>query len=56
MTVLGFLARPDDAEFFCAGTLIRLAQYGRMLHYSHDSQQQMWFCSVQTGSNSGCST
>ena len=27
-TVLSFLAHPDDAEFLCAGTLIRLAEAG----------------------------
>ncbi len=31
-TVLAFLAHPDDAEFLCAGTLIRLARAGWDLH------------------------
>jgi len=31
-TVLAFMAHPDDAEFFCAGTLIRLAEAGWEVH------------------------
>lgn len=31
-TVLAFMAHPDDAEFFCAGTLIRLAEAGWRVH------------------------
>ncbi len=31
-TVLAFMAHPDDAEFFCAGTLIRLAEAGWQVH------------------------
>lgn len=31
-TVLSFLAHPDDAEFVCAGTLIRLQQLGWAVH------------------------
>jgi len=31
-TVLSFLAHPDDAEFLCAGTLIRLAELGWDVH------------------------
>ncbi len=31
-TVLAFLAHPDDAEFLCAGTLIRLADQGWKVH------------------------
>ena len=31
-TVLAFLAHPDDAEFLCAGTLIRLADAGWSVH------------------------
>ena len=31
-TVLAFMAHPDDAEFSCAGTLIRLAAAGWQLH------------------------
>lgn len=31
-TVLAFLAHPDDAEFLCAGTLIRLADAGWEIH------------------------
>lgn len=31
-TVLSFLAHPDDAEFLCAGTLIRLAEAGWTIH------------------------
>ncbi|MFI5378299.1 MAG: PIG-L deacetylase family protein [Tepidisphaerales bacterium] len=30
--VLAFVAHPDDAEFFCAGTLIRLAELGWEVH------------------------
>src|SRR6516162_4870250 len=31
--VLGIFAHPDDAEFLCAGTLLRLAQeWGRQVH------------------------
>jgi LmbE family N-acetylglucosaminyl deacetylase len=30
--VLAFMAHPDDAEFFCAGTLIRLAEAGWEAH------------------------
>ncbi|NOZ39777.1 MAG: PIG-L family deacetylase [Planctomycetes bacterium] len=30
--VLGFFAHPDDAEFFCAGTLARLADLGWEVH------------------------
>jgi len=30
--VLGFFAHPDDAEFFCAGTLARLADAGWEVH------------------------
>ncbi|HET6250853.1 MAG TPA: PIG-L deacetylase family protein [Tepidisphaeraceae bacterium] len=31
-TVLSFLAHPDDAEFLCTGTLIRLQQLGWSVH------------------------
>ena len=31
-TVLAFMAHPDDAEFLCAGTLIRLADAGWQVH------------------------
>src|SRR5665213_162367 len=31
-TVLAFLAHPDDAEFSCAGTLIRLKSLGWQIH------------------------
>ncbi|MGA2032619.1 MAG: PIG-L deacetylase family protein, partial [Thermoguttaceae bacterium] len=31
-TVLAFMAHPDDAEFLCAGTLIRLAEAGWEVH------------------------
>ncbi|MFH1264343.1 MAG: PIG-L deacetylase family protein [Planctomycetota bacterium] len=31
-TVLAFMAHPDDAEFLCAGTLIRLADAGWEIH------------------------
>ncbi|HWE02145.1 MAG TPA: PIG-L family deacetylase [Tepidisphaeraceae bacterium] len=31
-TVLSFLAHPDDAEFICAGTLIRLRELGWSVH------------------------
>ena len=31
-TVLSFLAHPDDAEFLCAGTLIRLGELGWSVH------------------------
>ena len=31
-TVLSFLAHPDDAEFLCAGTLIRLREAGWDVH------------------------
>jgi LmbE family N-acetylglucosaminyl deacetylase len=31
-TVLTFMAHPDDAEFLCAGTLIRLAEAGWTIH------------------------
>jgi len=31
-TVLSFLAHPDDAEFTCAGTMIRLAELGWEIH------------------------
>ncbi len=30
--VLAFMAHPDDAEIFCAGTLLRLAQAGWEVH------------------------
>jgi len=30
--VLAFMAHPDDAEFLCAGTLIRLAEAGWQVH------------------------
>jgi LmbE family N-acetylglucosaminyl deacetylase len=33
-TVLAFLAHPDDAEFLCAGTLLRLAETGWEIHIS----------------------
>lgn len=31
-TVLAFMAHPDDTEFFCAGTLVRLAEAGWQVH------------------------
>ncbi len=31
-TVLAFMAHPDDAEIFCGGTLIRLAEAGWQVH------------------------
>src|SRR6201999_3893650 len=31
-TALSFLAHPDDAEFFCAGTLCRLQKLGWTIH------------------------
>ena len=31
-TVMAFMAHPDDAEFLCAGTLIRLAEAGWEIH------------------------
>jgi len=31
-TVLAFMAHPDDAEFLCAGTMIRLAEAGWKVH------------------------
>src|SRR6185437_1277415 len=31
-TVLSFLAHPDDAEFLCTGTMIRLAKLGYSIH------------------------
>jgi LmbE family N-acetylglucosaminyl deacetylase len=31
-TVLAFMAHPDDAEFLCAGTMLRLAEAGWKLH------------------------
>ena len=31
-TVLTLMAHPDDAEFQCAGTLIRLAELGWEIH------------------------
>ncbi len=31
-TVLSFMAHPDDAEFLCAGTMIRLAEAGWKIH------------------------
>ena len=31
-TVLSFMAHPDDAEFLCAGTMVRLAEAGWEIH------------------------
>ncbi len=31
-TVLAFMAHPDDAEFLCAGTLMRLTELGWRVH------------------------
>jgi LmbE family N-acetylglucosaminyl deacetylase len=31
-TVLAFMAHPDDAEFLCAGTMVRLAEAGWKVH------------------------
>ncbi len=42
-TVLAFLAHPDDAEFHCAGTLIRLSQLG-------------WDVHIATAANGDCGT
>jgi LmbE family N-acetylglucosaminyl deacetylase len=42
-TVLAFMAHPDDAEFLCAGTLIRLAEAGWKIH-------------IATAANGDCGT
>ena len=41
--VLAFMAHPDDAEFLCAGTLIRLAEAG-------------WEVHIATAANGDCGT